>query len=183
MSRRVPDPLRLDLAAFAKDGATLEGEWPIAQLPRLRESQQPPQDAVAEFVAWTARGETRLVAGEGTQSWLHLAGRTEVWLTCQRCLAPMRVSLDVDTQIRFVRGEAEAEALDAECEFDVLALTPTINLRQLLEDELLLALPLVPRHDICPAPLAAGSAQSIPATRSAENPFAVLADLRSRPPD
>lgn len=181
MSRRVPDPLRLDVAAFARDGAALEGGWSVDQLPRLQQSQQPPQDAAAEPVAWSARGEARPVAGEGPQTWLHLSGRTAVWLTCQRCLAPMRVPLEVDTSIRFVRGEAEAEALDAESEFDVLALAPAIDLRQLLEDELLLALPLVPRHEICPAPLTAGSSPAMPAARAAENPFAVLADLRSRP--
>jgi uncharacterized protein len=181
MSRRVPDPLRLDVAAFAKEGAALTGVWPVDQLPRLQQSQQPPQDAAAESVEWTARGEARSVAGEATQIWLHLAARTAVWLTCQRCLAPVRVPLEIDTPIRFVRGEAEAEALDAESEFDVLALVPATDLRQLLEDELLLALPLVPRHANCPAPLTAGSAQATPAARAAESPFSVLADLRSRP--
>ena len=49
--------------------------------------------------------------------------------------------------LRFVDGEAQAEALDADSEDDVLALAPALDLRTLVEDELLLAWPIVPRHD------------------------------------
>lgn len=172
--------MRLDVAAFAQEGGRIEGVWPIDELPRLRQSQQPPQDAVPEPVEWAVRGECRTVAEREQQTWLHLHARTSVWLTCQRCLAPLRLPLEADSPIRFVRGEAEAEALDAESEFDVLALVPSIDLRQLVEDELLLALPLVPRHDQCPAPLTAAQSDVAQPLRNTESPFSVLADLRLR---
>ncbi len=50
-------------------------------------------------------------------------------------------------------GEEAAAALDAESDDDVLALESSLDLHALVEDELLLALPLVPRHDECPEPL------------------------------
>jgi len=53
----------------------------------------------------------------------------------------------------------------------------------LLEDELLLALPLVPRHDVCPEPLARAFRDAADVAEAAEHPFAALAALKqgSRP--
>jgi hypothetical protein len=82
---------------------------------------------------------------------------------------------------RFVAGEDAAAALDAESEDDVLALTPALDLRQLIEDELLLALPIVPRHDHCPEPLPRAFADPQGAASPAENPFAALAALKRDP--
>lgn len=179
MTRRRLDPLRLDVALLAQEGLDLHGEWPLAELPRLRQSQTLPQDAPAAVVHWSARGELRPVAGEEPQVWLRLQARTTVWLACQRCLAPLRLELDVDQPIRFVRGEDRAEALDAESEHDVLALVPVLDLRQLVEDELLLALPIVPRHLACPTPgmpAPVGGAEA-----GAPHPFAALARLKGGP--
>lgn len=179
MTRRRLDPQRLDVALLAQEGLTLQGEWPLPELQRLQQTQCLPQDAPASAVQWSARGELRPVSGEEPQTWLHLQARTTVWLACQRCLTPLRVDLAVEQPIRFVLGEAQAEALDAESEHDVLALVPVLDLRQLIEDELLLALPIVPRHDTCPTPvrLAAEDAASV----EAPHPFAALARLKAGP--
>ena len=90
-----------------------------------------------------------------------------------------------DKRVRFVRGEAQAEALDNEIEDDVLALPRALDLRELVEDELLLALPIVPRHDgDCPQPLPVPS-DDLPAASADEpdggrpNPFAVLQSLKT----
>lgn len=180
MKPRAHDPLRLDVAAFAAEGAALEGRWPGAELARLAELQTPPQDAALDAVAWHAEGRQRPVTGGEPERWLHLQASTTVWMTCQRCLQPLPQALAVDTRIRFVRSEAEAEALDAEEDYDVLALSRGLDLRALVEDELLLALPLVPRHDgACPQPLAA-PAEETPAPEPRENPFAALAGLRGK---
>ena len=65
----------------------------------------------------------------------------------------MVLPLGVDRRLFFVAGEDAAAALDTESDDDVLALEPFLDLRGLVEDELLLALPLVPRHEVCPEPL------------------------------
>ncbi len=146
------DALRLDMAAFAADGAVLSGHWPGHTLARLAELQTPPQDMGPPDVAWQARGERRPAAGE-PELWLALTADAPVWLTCQRCLQPMKEPLVLDRRLRFVHGESQAETLDAESDDDVLALGRWLDLRELVEDELLLALPLVPRHAVCPQPL------------------------------
>lgn len=175
MKPAAPDPRRLDVARFAAAGGQLAGTWRGGELMRLAQSQALPQDQAAADVAWRCAGERRRVAGGHDQTWLHLVAATEVWLTCQRCLQPLREALAVDRWLRFVPSEAEAETLDAESEEDVLALSRSLDLRELVEDELLLALPLVPRHASCSPP--AQPAAAAPAARQA---FAALAPLKSR---
>ena len=65
--------------------------------------------------------------------------------------AAARCRWQVERRIRFVDGEDAGGALDADSDDDVLALTPALDLHELVEDELLLALPLVPRHEVCPS--------------------------------
>lgn len=184
MKSRTHDPLRLDVLAVAADAVALSGEWPTAALSRLAEGQTPPQDIVPAAVAWAAQGERRQPPAGEAEIWLHLRAQARVWLTCQRCLQPFEQALTVASRVRFVRDEAQAEALDAEIDDDVLALPRWLDLRALIEDELLLALPLVPRHDQCPQPLPAGSAADLEPAEDTdrENPFAVLQALkRSKP--
>lgn len=166
------DPLRLDVEAFARAGAGLAGAWPLAELPRLASLLA---DSTAS-VSWRADGERRRAAGGDMQTWLRLRAAARLSLTCQRCLAPLEELLELDRRLRFAADEAEAAALDAEIEEDVLALGGSLDLRALVEDELLLALPLVPRHDRCPRPIelpADGQAAEPPT-----QPFAALAALK-----
>jgi uncharacterized protein len=181
MKPRAHDPLRLDVAALAAEGGVLEGRWPGQQLPRLAGSTTPPQDTAPADVVWRAEGRRVPVAGGEPELWLHLTARAPAWLTCQRCLRPFESPLQIDQRLRFVRGEAQAEALDAELEEDVLALPRALDLRELIEDELLLALPLVPRHETCPAPLNF-SAEPVEEAVEPEraNPFAALQALKDR---
>ena len=175
------DPLRLDMAAFAADGEQQSGHWPGASLTRLAELQSPPNDGALADVAWQAQGERRVVPGSEAEIWLALAVNAPVWLTCQRCLQPMAEPLALARRIRFVHGESQAEAMDAELEDDVLALSRSLDLRELVEDELLLALPLVPRHEVCPLPLSvAADIAALPdEAQSKPNPFAALRALKT----
>jgi len=72
--------------------------------------------------------------------------------------------------------------LDADSDVDVLALSRSVDLRELVEDELLLAMPLVPRHEVCPAPLLAPQADVAfeEAEQDRPNPFAALAALKGK---
>ena len=83
-----------------------------------------------------------------------------------------------DRKFRFVRSEEEAERLDEMSEVDVLVLSPKLDGLELLEDELILALPLVPRHEpVCPNPLPL-PVDELELEEPAPNPFAALAALR-----
>jgi uncharacterized protein len=184
MSSKEFDPFRLDVTAFAKAAGELAGRWPLAQFDRLTDA------AVADAlpaeggeVDWSARGEARSMRGGESQVWLHVAAATRLPLECQRCLKPVEVPVSVERSFLFVHGEDAAAQLDADSEDDVLALTRALDLRELIEDELLLALPIVPRHEVCPVPLVV----PIDVDELADekpNPFAALAGLkRSGPPN
>ena len=178
MSSRDFDPFRLDVSAFAKAAGELAGRWPLLRLDRLTESAL--ADALPADggeVVWHARGEARPMRGGEVQIWLHTGATTDVPLECQRCLKAVDVPLAIERSFRFVHGEDAAAQLDTDSNDDVLALTSALDLRELIEDELLLALPLVPRHEVCPVPLVA-PAEADDLVDEKPNPFAALAALK-----
>jgi uncharacterized protein len=178
-STRALDPRRLDVSAFAAAGGELRGEWPATQLRRLLSATiETPADQTRRDVAWQARGERLPLVGAGTQPSLLLEADTEVTLECQRCLQPMRWPLLARRRIFFVGGEDAAAALDAENDDDVLALVPALDLQALIEDELLLALPIVPRHEVCPQPLPRAFIEDEGETLPEDSPFAALSILK-----
>jgi uncharacterized protein len=171
------DPLQLDVAAFAKDAIQLAGTWSIEQLDRLAASTMNAA-APASDVVWRARGELRTSQHGGkNQVWLHIDAACSLQLECQRCLAAVETRLQVERSFLFVQNEALAAELDADTDDDVLALTRLLNLRELMEDELLLSLPLVPRHEVCPSALPM-RAELNDGENDQVNPFAALAVLR-----
>lgn len=198
MKSKPLDPLHLDVEVFARAAGRLEGAWPLSSLPRLMQGAQGEARQVASAggssdtaitvsnsfaaeVTWSAQGRTVQRTGAPTQTWIDLEGRTTVTLECQRCLGPVPTPLEFTRSFRFVPDERQAAELDAESDDEVLVLSRNFDLRELVEDELILALPVVPRHEACPAPL------PIPAERAApeneepearENPFAALAALK-----
>lgn len=179
------NPSRLDAAAFAQAGGSLEGRTALADLSRLAEDLHRPDDApVAGEVVWVLRGEMRPPrTGARPDVWVHLGASTAVPLTCQRCLRPVTTELEVDRWFRFVADEATAEAQDDDCEEDLLALEPRPDMLSVLEDELLMTLPLVPMHDTCPEPVPLADPQPLPEEGDGRpNPFAGLARLRGGGP-
>jgi uncharacterized protein len=172
---------RLDVRAFAEDGAALSGASPAGEHSRLMaETEGRSRDSP---VRWSAAGEVRNPQHVQPETWLHLKAHTLLSLTCQRCLAPVDVDVSVDRRFRFVADEDMAAAQDEQSEEDVLALSRAFDLVELVEDELLMELPLAPRHETCP-PISAGVADEDfeAASSRPENPFAVLGKLKGRGP-
>ena len=179
MTTRQFDPFRLDVEVFAKESGELEGQWPLQQFDRVADAA--PQGVPAtDEVAWSVRGERRPLRGGEAQTWLHLRAAARVPLVCQRCLGPVTAPLDVGRSLMFVHGEDAAAALDAQTDDDVLPMARALDLRELIEDELLLALPLVPRHEVCPQPLPLPVPIDEEPADAEPNPFAVLAALKPR---
>jgi uncharacterized protein len=179
-SARHPDMRRLDVAWAARTGFEGQGDWPLAGFERLREgdpahdTEQPPQGVVH----WSVRALQRPRAGSAPEVRLRLAVTAQVERVCQRCLQPVRLPLEVQRDFLFVASENEAAELDAENDSeDVLELTRHLDMHALIEDELLLALPRVPRHEDCPQPLVVPAAAS-PSEADVPHPFAALARLR-----
>ncbi len=173
-------PQCLDVRAFARAAGQLQGQDALAQFPRLADELHEPTQAA---VAWNAAGEMRPGSlGAEPEIWLHLTARTLVPLQCQRCLGTVETPVEVDRWFRFVADEATAEAQDDECEEDVLALESGMSLPGLIEDELLMALPLVPMHEACPTPVVTQASDPAIAAEEADatprHPFAALARLK-----
>ena len=178
MTTRAHDLRRLDVAAAAAAGAVFSGQWPLAELTRLAVDAA---GRVDEPVAWSAHFEQRREPGGAAQGWLQLQAHARIARECQRCLQPVLLTLDVDRAFCFAPTEAEAAALDAESEDDVLVLSRQFNVQELIEDELLLSLPIVPMHEQCPAPLVAASPGQAGEDVAPAHPFAALAALKRRP--
>jgi len=102
----------------------------------------------------------------------------ELQVSCQRCLAPMSLPVHTGMALAFVGSEAAANRLSGHREPLVVPATP-LRLAPLIEDELILSLPMTPRHppDACTA-RPAGLAQQAASGR--DGPFAALADWHRR---
>jgi uncharacterized protein len=169
---------RLDVKSFAQVADALSGEEALGAHARLAQEAQGRIEGLT--VNWTARGEIRPGADGGSEAWLHLQARSRLPLMCQRCMNPVDTEVSTDRWFRFAADEATAAALDDESDEDVLALSSEFDLLTLVEDELLMALPLVPRHETCPVEvkLAAQDADFAEAVALKPSPFAALASLR-----
>ena len=106
--------------------------------------------------------------------------QVEIDLVCQRCLEPVTTQVQFDREFRFVESEEAAFAQDEDSEEDLLVSSPQFDLLELVEDELLMALPVSPKHDKCPGDLKLSAADAdFEATRERPNPFAKLAQLKT----
>lgn len=169
-------PQRLDVRAFAEDAAELSGAEPMAAFRRLAdEARAAIQD---REVTWSAEGELRNPGHVQPEVWLHLQADAMLPMTCQRCLEPVDVRLEVDRSFRFVADEATAAAEDDEAEEDLLAISRAFDLPGLIEDELLMEVPVVPRHAVCPHEVPLSTADEAFAEAAPQHPFAVLKVLK-----
>lgn len=175
------DARHLNVEAFAKAQGTLEGSESLAHFGRLLEEAQ--GLGAQTPVHFTAKGMTRPDGAPGAQVWLALTAQVALPQTCQRCLGPVELPVSFEREFRFVATEEVAAVEDEESEEDVLALSRDFNLLELVEDELLMALPAVPKHDVCPDAVKLQVADADFADEPAEkpNPFAVLERLKSKP--
>jgi uncharacterized protein len=89
-------------------------------------------------------------------------------MTCQRCLQPLAVPVEVAAELELAESREAAEAADDEV--DRVVASRNMDVAALVEDELLLALPMVAAHEDCPLPAEDDG--------SAPSPFAKLAGLR-----
>ena len=176
--KQEPAPTRLDLKTLAHSGSEIAGSDMLSKYERL--SQEARGLAADSPLEWSARGEIRSAQTGEDQVWLHMTARVSVPLVCQRCMGAMDVALDVSPSFRFVATEEIALAQDEDAEEDVLVFSREFNLAALIEDELLMALPLIPQHEACPTQVKlsaadAGFDQTLP---EKTNPFSALAKLQ-----
>ncbi len=150
----------IDGFAFASAGATQQGVWALSEFPRLRDMLATDAGEVTYVVEGVrdARGRPALrVRVRGTLS-----------LRCQRCLGVMPFEMHADEILVLAATQAEIDAEPADAQApDRLLASDEMPLRDVVEDELILALPYAPRHEGCAARPKAGVDEKI-------SPFAGL---------
>lgn len=159
------ESLRMDPMVFARDGEHRSGVRRVSDFPRLAVSAA---GGEGNEVAFEFRGER----DRDGKSYLLLDAQGVIVLRCQRCLEPMEWPFSIASRLMLVReGGALPDDLEVE-EYDAVEVSQSEDFFALLEDEILLALPLAPRHQSCEAPRSGEVASS-------QSPFAGLANLRN----
>ena len=173
------NPHHLDIKAFAQAGVELRGQAPLAEWPRLLAEQFAGGADAAAGVQWRLQGRMIPVAAGAPHVGLVLEAAVSLSLQCQRCLTSVVQKVVAEREFLFVADEATAEAMDEDCEADVLVISRDFDALSLVEDELILALPLVPRHEVCPQEMPVAVAdEAFEEASERPNPFAVLARLK-----
>ncbi|MFP5409639.1 MAG: YceD family protein [Gammaproteobacteria bacterium] len=136
-------PVEIEPRRFCRDTQSWETRSDVSAFPRL----------VREFT----QGELICRVGGRTDPrggmTLDLSVRGEVELTCQRCLGGLKHAVEIDRAVHLARNETELERLDALPDGDAVLAGDRLDLLALVEDEVLLSLPLAPMHAAgeCPA--------------------------------
>ena len=148
------------------------GELPVAAMPRLCGALAGSEGAV--------RYELDFGRDEFGTAYLDVRVQAPLTLLCQRSLEPFVLPMAVDTRLGLIKVERDEAALPPGCEPLLVSEDGRLSLSEVIEDELLLALPLVPVNPdsrlpdevIDPGPKDASGPEQ------AENPFAVLRELK-----
>lgn len=161
----------LDIPALIRKSITLKGDTRISELVHAEGRTSGRLDGI---VLNDAPLHYELNFGLDAAGHRAVHGRVEavVELTCQRCLQPVAVEIHADVMLAVLKNELDAKKLPESMEFMVLGDEP-VWLADLIEDEILLALPVVPRH----AHLCAPAHREHDTVDAVQNPFAALADL------
>lgn len=153
----------IDGLEFARTGSSLKVDWAVSDFPRLNDSLH----ADTGTITCELEGIQENLGSRALR--LRLSGTLQ--LTCQRCLGALAQAVQVDEVLLLAETQAEidAEPVNPDAPERILA-EREMQVHELVEDELVLALPIAPRHERCDGdqPGAAGTKQS---------PFAGLKDL------
>lgn len=159
----------IDAFEFCRSNGHRDGVTPVAEMSRLNKdcADQSGQ------VTWAVDGGT---SPQGyPQITLSVSGKVQ--LMCQRCLTPFAYDMDSSTVLMLGKDDAHADEIEeiiADESIDVIVGSRSCDIRDLIEDEALLALPQVPKHDVCP------DTKLLDALKSEKpSPFAALKDLKS----
>lgn len=174
------DPKRLNVVVFAQSGGNCSGAEPLRTFERLVEENG--GLAGETTVSFSSQGSSRLDPAGIDEPWLHLSASTTLAQVCQRCMGAVDVLVHFERDFRFVASEALAEVEDEESEEDVLVISKGFNLLELIEDELLMAMPPVPMHAVCPkqVKLLAVDPNFEALGGGLPNPFAALQSLKKK---
>lgn len=169
------NPLFIDNINFAKKREHLAGSLGLADCTRLAELLAAQMPAAAKKydmqanIVYSLDGEVNALG----QPFLHLSLKVTLTTYCQRCLEkmPLDFNLHFDYLITDKVGDAsDLEAIEDSDDYDLQEASQSMDLKALIEDEVIMALPIAPVHEV---DCAHGKMQS----GEKPNPFAVLKGL------
>lgn len=168
----------VNLIEWRRLSLSAEGQLPLVRFSRLLDGM--PEQLPQASVSWSAR----CVRGARGEPRFELEVKADPLVECQRCLEPFPWSIDVHAAFDLVDSEAELNAEVPVDEDDGMLDEPErllcsgrFDLMGLIEDELVLAVPYVPRHVQCELPVDVEPAPELPERPS---PFAALAALKDK---
>lgn len=167
-------PATIDPIQLAERGARLTGTLPLKGMPRLAQAAIDGSGDVHVDLCFER--------GEGEKVFLmHGTLRVRLHATCQRCLEGMYLDMEASPWLILARSGPPQDMLGDDP--DILVADKPVLLSGLVEDELLLAFPMVPMHELGECPAKAYIAEkAVPEIGDAEpgkrSPFAVLGKLK-----
>jgi uncharacterized protein len=167
MINHLPD--RLDLIATAEAGRVLRGSIAVSSLERL----------LPVLISDEGELQVEMELGKDPEGTRYLQGsiQGEVVLKCQRCLETMVLPLDLGFRLGLVPSEDAAAALSDWYE-PLLVTAEPARIADVIAEEVLLAIPIVPRHSDRVDCQEFVKDYKPPVGEQRENPFAVLAGLK-----
>ena len=162
------DPFRL-----ANNGLQLEGKIALSDMPRVSEA----------IIDDSGHVDVKLQFDIDETGTPYMVGHinTELPLTCERCMQTMQYSVDTDLSLGLIRHESQAERLAEQYEPWLIEGDAPVKLSLVIEDELLLAIPIVPKHEhACLPGELWQSGENVGEEEKPESPFAVLSALKKK---
>lgn len=172
----------IDAFEFVRLGKSLSQDTPLSRFERLLSDL--PEQAIGKQVWWSAQADR----GPLAEPLIRLHVRTELELECERCLEPFTLQVESSAVLHVVETEeqladadsvdqSDPDVIDPAADFEKVLGSRKFDLIEQVEDELILCVPYVPKHDVCPTK---GPAGDVPeASEEKPSPFAMLAQLKS----
>ena len=135
MQKKLPDSV--DFLKQVERNACFEGAWPVSRFARLADAICSNQGEVTVWLKFGTRAGTHCLDGRV---------QAELELRCERCLDPVKQHIESGFRFGLITSEDEADLLPKEFE-PLLVSDSGLSLVELVEDEILLSLPIVARHD------------------------------------
>ena len=171
--------LVIDAFSFCQLQERREGNILIADLQRLSNECANTEGALS----WSLEGGVNRLGYPR----LILTVNGNVQLMCQRCLTIFAFEVDSESELILAKNEENADEIEAlidDDEIDVVVGSKTFNIMDLIEDEVLLAIPQSPKHAVCPDVALDSSVSTVAAIEAEaikkDSPFAVLKKINGR---
>ncbi len=172
LNKSVQLPEKMDCLRLAEQGMTVQGQISLNQIQSISDMILNPKEEI----------QISLSFGRDAQGFCFVNGKLNASLvvTCQRCLQPLRLSIESECILSPITKPFEAEALPMPYEPIMLEGGRWLNTYALVSEEILLNLPYVPKHEEACCQAAEGEDEQTVSTGEGDqksvNPFHDLAD-------